>query len=123
MPPSSFVCRGCGNPPDAPMLKDDVWEQVSAHYERGYRLRDLLCTECVEKALGRHIELDDLKDCLGNNFTVLIVTRTKKGLHNVSSGKKPQWTGSSAYRGGSGDYTGLIMFMFIVAGIFVAIYG
>lgn len=123
MPPSAFVCRGCGNPPDAPMLKDDVWGQASAHYERGYRMRDLLCTECVEKALGRPIELDDLKDCLGNNFTVLIVNRTKKGLHNASSAKKPQLTGTSAYRGGSEDLSGLIMFLLVVAGILVAVYG
>lgn len=74
--PPWFKCRGCGGLPTAPMIEHELWATISAKYghpERGDH--DLLCIECVEKALGRHIEVEDLHDCLGNEFTRVYAKR------------------------------------------------
>lgn len=66
-----FICRGCNTQLlDCPMLKDAVWEIVSTHWPRGDAKRDLVCLACAEKALGRHIGVADLRNCLGNAFTI-----------------------------------------------------
>lgn len=72
--PLWFVCRGCFGLPDAPMLKHEVWKSVSEQYGP-YKGHDLLCTACIERALGRHIGIDDLLDCLGNEFVKLYASR------------------------------------------------
>lgn len=76
----SFVCRGCGTSNvNTPMLKNEVWAVVTAAYPRD-TVRDLLCLECTEKALGRQVQLDDLMDCLGNQYTHIAVTRIVAAL-------------------------------------------
>lgn len=71
-----FFCRGCGTTTvDCPMLRHDVWAQVEALIPRGDARRDLVCLQCVEKALGRHIGVTDLHNCLGNAFTVIHTER------------------------------------------------
>lgn len=65
-----FVCdeEGCNNKPDAPMLKEELWNTIS--HERG-----LLCIEHTEQRLGRLICMDDLEDCVANSFTFLVYDR------------------------------------------------
>lgn len=67
-----LFCRGCGTTTvDAPMLRHDLWLQMEALIPRGNAKRDLLCLQCVEKALGRQIGVEDLHNCLGNAFTII----------------------------------------------------
>jgi hypothetical protein len=72
-----FFCRRCGRRPDAPMLKDELWEQASLAVPRDPtdHQHDLLCTACVEHAIKRQLTVHDLKDVLGNNFTFLLYRR------------------------------------------------
>lgn len=67
-----FKCRGCNTQLlDCPMIKDDLWRQATEFWPRGDAKRDLLCLQCVEKALGRQIGVPDLRNCLGNAFTFI----------------------------------------------------
>ena len=63
----TFECRVCKGIPDAPMMKNEVWA-VASHFHPNDRKRDLLCIRCVELALGRPIQLNDLKKVPANAF-------------------------------------------------------
>lgn len=71
-----FKCRGCNTQLlDCPMIKDDLWRQATEFWPRGDAKRDLLCLQCVEKAIGRQIEVPDLRNCLGNAFAFVLDER------------------------------------------------
>lgn len=71
-----FKCRGCNTQLlDCPMIKDDLWHQASEFWPRGDAKRDLLCLQCVEKAIGRQVIITDLRNCLGNAFTFVLDER------------------------------------------------
>lgn len=65
-----FICEDCDKLPDCPMLEDEVWFSIPTVHQR-----TLLCIACVEKALGRRLEMKDLRDCVGNAFTFLVHDR------------------------------------------------
>lgn len=53
-------CDDCGETHAkyyGPMLHDNLWSKVSDNF------RQLLCSQCVEKRLGRKIEFEDMKLC------------------------------------------------------------
>lgn len=67
-----FKCRACTTQLlDCPMIKDDLWRKATEFWPRGDAKRDLLCLQCVEKAIGRRIEVTDLRNCLGNAFVFI----------------------------------------------------
>ena len=81
-----FKCRGCNTQLlDCPMIKDDLWHQVSEFWPRGDAKRDLLCLQCVEKAIGRQIEVTDLRNCLGNAFAFVLDERMMANVEKVAS--------------------------------------
>ena len=88
-----FQCRGCGTQLlDCPMLIDDVWRQATKFWPRGEAKRDLLCLQCVEKAIGRQIEVPDLRNCLGNAFTFIYDERMAANVEKAVS----EWLMKSA---------------------------
>lgn len=59
------TCSLCGkvyNTYDSPMLKNEIWEQISNEHfdEDGKWVTQHICLECMEKRLGRKIVEDDL---------------------------------------------------------------
>lgn len=44
------------------MIDDDLWEYVCKHGGKKIELEDVLCRDCIEKCLGRHLTLKDLGD-------------------------------------------------------------
>ena len=59
------TCSVCGkkyNTYDSPMLKNEIWEQVSnEHFDKdGNWVTQHICFECMEERLGRRITEDDL---------------------------------------------------------------
>ena len=72
-PLRNFVCEQCGKVPNAPMLKDEVWEKIADR-------RSLLCIACTEERLRRRITIDDLLACPANDFTVLVQMRANVSL-------------------------------------------
>jgi hypothetical protein len=79
-----FECRDCHTDRvDTPMLKDDLWRQVSPPeevwaYKRrmaGIKVRDVLCLPCVEKRLGHTVYVEDLNDSPWSRCVRAIVTR------------------------------------------------
>lgn len=63
-----FICEDCDNLPDCPMLEDEVWYSIASK-------STLLCIHCTEVRLERRLEVSDLRDCLGNAFTLLMCDR------------------------------------------------
>ena len=81
-----FKCRGCNTQLlDCPMIKDDLWHQATEFWSRGDTKRDLLCLQCVEKAIGRQIEVTDLRNCLGNAFAFVLNERMAANVEKVAS--------------------------------------
>ena len=68
-----WVCdeEGCEAAPDAPMLKDEVWNTIS--HKKG-----ILCIKHAEQKLGRQIHIKDLRECVANNYTFLLYDRMSK---------------------------------------------
>lgn len=63
-------CADCKRLADTPMLKDELWAQVSPGTKP-----DLLCIECVEFRLGRTIYTEDLNSSLWSICIKQIVKR------------------------------------------------
>lgn len=71
----SWICDGCGKQLDrlsisSPMLSDELWEKVLDFFHLtenrpGPQLAatapKMICSDCMEKALGRKLQLEDLK--------------------------------------------------------------
>jgi hypothetical protein len=72
-----FECADCGNGPNCPMLKDEVWDTFAGR-------KELLCFKCAEERLGSHITMKDLRGCLGNDWGVLVAKRACPSL-DISS--------------------------------------
>lgn len=56
------------------MLKDELWKA------RGFGKRDLLCTDCFERDLGRMINRDDLENCIMTRVIVKFADRAVAGI-------------------------------------------
>lgn len=65
-----ILCQLCGDFPDAPMLKDEIWNRMGG--------KKLLCFECAEHLLKRELRLTDLLDCAANYATFVMVRRAMK---------------------------------------------
>lgn len=53
---------------------DGSWHSGVCEIQKG--LRELLCFDCVERALGRRLELGDLMPCVGNYAHFVMQTRS-----------------------------------------------
>lgn len=67
------ACFDCGFAPDAPMLHDDLWAQISP--DKINKGGGLLCGDCVENRLGRRLTRDDLNQSL---MTMCILWMAKR---------------------------------------------
>ena len=101
-PRSPWVCACCVKAATCPMLNDNLWRTVYAtakkpapactcdrwpafarhrpdrHHARcalGNNPPQLMCLECVESVLQRHLTRDDLSPCLANYATFVLVQR------------------------------------------------
>lgn len=63
-PVRRFECDECLKTPNAPMLKDEIWEKIS--HKKGR-----LCIKCAEQRMGRKITFADLLPCVANDWTVV----------------------------------------------------
>lgn len=64
----TYECEDCSWAGDSPMLHDKLWLTIA-------RKDELLCTGCVEKRLGRHLQPDDLRVCPMNSSTLYMMHR------------------------------------------------
>lgn len=65
-----YRCSECGEFPDCPQLKDEVWATIA-------KPNELLCIEHAEDRLRRTIEPEDLQECPANAFTLLLAKRLR----------------------------------------------
>lgn len=73
IPRRHFKCRDCDNKPDAPMLKDEVWSTIAGP-------RELLCIPCTVRAMGRDIQVYDLRHCVGNSAILYFLDNQKSTI-------------------------------------------
>jgi hypothetical protein len=68
----SHYCDVCGKKnPEMCMVHEHIWQSF------GYQKKHILCFTCMEKKLGRHIELKDLVDCPVNEIIISVLNRGK----------------------------------------------
>ena len=53
-----YDCCLCGQDPGTTfMVNDELWKQVAKEHTK-----EIICWDCFERLLGRHIKSDDLKE-------------------------------------------------------------
>ena len=65
----NMPCKDCGgsvNPFESMvMLKDKLWTEICDEFE------DIICDKCIEKRMGREIQIEDFKPHKWNEFELI----------------------------------------------------